>query len=160
MSQERRPAEARTFVVNSLAARAQSVAEIRGKLARRGLSEDDVAAVIAQAASLGYLDDGELAAQLARGHRARGYGRRRAERELRRRGLGDDDTATALEAAYGDVDEVALARAALGSRPTRIRRRSGARWHFSSGAASRPARRGAWRASGAAARRKTSRVER
>jgi regulatory protein len=118
MSQERRLADARTFVVNSLAARAQSVAEIRGKLARRGLSEDDAAAVIAQAASLGYLDDGELAAQLARGHRARGYGRRRAERELRRRGLGDDDTATALEAAYGDADEVALARAALGSRPT------------------------------------------
>lgn len=118
MSQERRLADARTFVVNSLAARAQSVAEIRGKLARRGLSEDDAAAVIAQAASLGYLDDGELAAQLARGHRARGYGRRRAERELRRRGLGDDDTATALEEAYGDVDEVALARAALGSRPT------------------------------------------
>ena len=118
MSHERRIADARTFVVNSLAARAQSVAEIRGKLARRGLSEDDAAAVIAQAASLGYLDDGELAAQLARGNRARGYGRRRAERELRRRGLGAVDSAAALDEAYGDVDEVALARAALGVRPT------------------------------------------
>lgn len=118
MSHERRIADGRTFVVNSLAARAQSVAEIRAKLARRGLSEDDVAAVIADAASLGYLDDGELAAQLARGHRARGYGRRRAERQLRRRGIGDADSAAALDEAYGGTDEVALARAALGSRAT------------------------------------------
>jgi regulatory protein len=118
VSDERRIADARAFVVNSLAARAQSVAEIRGKLARRGLSEDDVAAVIAQAASLGYLDDGELAAQLARGHRARGYGRRRAERELRRRGLGDVESSAALDEAYDGTDEIALARAALGSRAT------------------------------------------
>ena len=118
MSDDRRIADARTFVVNSLAARAQSVAEIRAKLARRNLSEDDVAAVMAQAASIGYLDDGELAAQLARGHRARGYGRRRAERELRRRGLGDVESAAALDEAYGGTDEVALAREALGSRAT------------------------------------------
>ena len=118
MSDDRRIADARTFVVNSLAARAQSVAEIRAKLARRNLSEDDVAAVMAQAASLGYLDDGEIAAQLPRGHRARGYGRRRAERELRRRGLGDVESAAALDEAYGGTDEVALARSALGSRAT------------------------------------------
>ena len=115
---ERRIADARTFVVDSLAARAQSVAEIRDKLALRGLSDADAAAVIAQAASFGYLDDAELAAQLARGHRARGYGRRRAERDLRRRGLGDVERAAALDAGYGDTDEVALARAALGARPT------------------------------------------
>ena len=60
----------------------------------------------------------ELAAQLARGHCSRGYGRRRAERELRRRRLGEADVAAALEAAYGDVDEIVLARAALGSRTT------------------------------------------
>jgi SOS response regulatory protein OraA/RecX len=118
LSDERRIADARTFVVNSLAARAQSVAEVQAKLSRRGLSEDEVAGVIAQAASLGYLDDGVLAAQLARGQRARGYGRRRAERELRRRGLGDVESAAALDEAYGGTDEVALARAALGSRAT------------------------------------------
>jgi SOS response regulatory protein OraA/RecX len=100
-----------------------------------------VAGVIAQAASLGYLDDGVLAAQLARGQRARGYGRRRAERELRRRGLGDVESAAALDEAYGGTDEVALARAALGSRATadpRAERRAVAflvRRGFSSGAA-------------------------
>ena len=106
------------FVVNSLAARAQSVAEIQAKLAARGVPADVAAAVVGEASRLGYLDDAELAGQLARGHRARGYGRRRAERELRRRGLGEADTAAALEAAYGDVDEIVLARAALGSRTT------------------------------------------
>ena len=106
------------FVVNSLAARAQSVAEIQAKLAARGVPADVAAAVVGEASRLGYLDDAELAGQLARGHRARGYGRRRAERELRRRGLGEADKAAALEAAYGDVDEIVLARAALGSRTT------------------------------------------
>ncbi len=72
--------------------------------------------MIAEAQRLGYLDDAELAGQLSRGFRSRGYGRRRAAQALRRRGLGDADAATALEAAYGDVDEVVLADAALGSR--------------------------------------------
>ena len=106
------------FVVNSLAARAQSVAEIEAKLAARGVPADVAAPVVDEASRLGYLDDAELAGQLARGHRWRGYGRRRAEAELRRRGLGEADVAAALEEAYGDTDEVVLARAALGSRTT------------------------------------------
>ena len=106
------------FVVNSLAARAQSVAEIEAKLAARGVPADVAAPVVDEASRLGYLNDPELAGQLARGHRSRGYGRRRAEAELRRRGLGEADVAAALEEAYGDTDEVVLARAALGSRTT------------------------------------------
>ena len=106
------------FVVNSLAARAQSVAEIEAKLAARGVPADVAAPVVDEASRLGYLDDPELAGQLARGHRWRGYGRRRADAELRRRGLGEADVAAALEEAYGDTDEVVLARAALGSRTT------------------------------------------
>ena len=58
---------AAAFVVNSLAAKAQSVAEIEAKLARRGVSAADAASVVAEAARLGYLDDAELAGQLARG---------------------------------------------------------------------------------------------
>ena len=109
---------AAAFVVNSLAAKAQSVAEIEAKLARRGFSAADAASVVAEAARLGYLDDAELAGQLARGFVARGYGRRRAATALRRRGLPGGLADDALDAAYGDVDEVALARAALGSRAT------------------------------------------
>jgi regulatory protein len=110
--------KAMRFALNSLAARAQSVAEIRAKLAARGVPVDVAAAVVDEASRLGYLDDAELAGQLARGHRARGYGRRRAERELRRRGVHEAEATAALVEAYDDVDEVALARAALGSRAT------------------------------------------
>ena len=132
---------AATFVVNSLAARAQSVAEIESKLARRGVPAADTAAVIEEAVRLGYLDDVELAGQLARGFLSRGYGRGRAAATLRRRGLAADLAEGALDSAYGQADEVALARAALGTRRTddeAARRRAAAflaRRGFSSAAA-------------------------
>jgi regulatory protein len=106
------------FVCNSLAAKAQSVAEIEAKLAKRGVAVEEAAAVVVEATRLGYLDDAELAGQLARGHRARGYGRRRALQALRRRGVPEPFAEEALETVYGGADEDALARAALGSRRT------------------------------------------
>lgn len=112
-------AGARSFVVNSLAAKAQSSAEIEAKLTGRGLRPDVAETVVAEARRLGYLDDEELAGQLARGFRARGYGRRRAAQALRRRKLGQREAAAALDAAYGEADEAALALAALGTRPVR-----------------------------------------
>jgi regulatory protein len=112
-------ARARTFVVNSLGARAQSVAEIEAKLTARGIPPDVARAAVAEATRLGYLDDAELAGQLARGLRSRGYGPRRAAQALRRRGVSENDARVALDAAYGEADETALARAALGARPTR-----------------------------------------
>ena len=132
---------AATFVVNSLAAKAQSVAEIEAKLARRGVTPEIAAGVVADAIRLGYLDDAELAGQLARGFVARGYGRRRAVTTLRRRGLPAAVADAALEEAYDAMDEVTLARAALGSRATNddvSRRRAAsflARRGFSSAAA-------------------------
>ena len=107
-----------TFVYNSLAAKAQSVAEIEAKLARRGVPAEEAAAVVVAARRLGNLDDAELAGQLARGHRARGYGLRRAMQALRRRGVPEPLAEEALETVYGDADEDALARSALGSRRT------------------------------------------
>lgn len=111
-----RETDARTFVCNSLAAKAQSVAEIEAKLAARGVPADEAAAAVAQAMRLGYLDDPELAGQLARGLRSRGYGRRRAARSLRQRRLPHALTEAALEEVYGGADEHALALAALGAR--------------------------------------------
>ena len=106
------------FVCNSLAAKAQSVAEIETKLAKRGVTADEAAAVVVEATRLGYLDDAELAGQLARGHRTRGYGRRRALQALRRRGVPEPFAEEALEAVYGEADEDAHARSALGGRRT------------------------------------------
>ena len=90
---------ARAFVVNSLAARAQSVGEIARKLAARGVPSDIAETVIGEAARLGYLDDTELAGQLARGFRARGYGRRRAATAMRRRLLDPAAVETAIDEA-------------------------------------------------------------
>lgn len=104
------------FVVNSLASRAQSVAEIERKLASRGVPAEVADAVVAEASRLGYLDDAELAGQLGRGFRARGYGRRRAAIALRRRGLAAEVADRALEETFDDADESVLALAALGSR--------------------------------------------
>ena len=101
---------------NSRAAKAQSIAEIEAKLVARGVGPAQVSAVVADAAQLGYLDDAELAGQLARGLRARGYGRRRAAVTLRRRRLPDAIASVALDDAYGEVDEIELAVSALGAR--------------------------------------------
>jgi regulatory protein len=106
---------ARLFVVRSLAARAQSVAEIEAKLAARQIPPEIAAEAVALALDYGYLDDASLATQLARGHRSRGYGRRRAAEALQARGLPARIAERALDAAY-DGDEVAQARAALGRR--------------------------------------------
>lgn len=109
-------AAARAFVVNSLAARAQSVGEIERKLAARGVAPHVAEAVVAEAAGLGYLDDTELAEQLARGYRGRRYGRRRAAVAMRRRLLDAATVDAALDEAYADADEAALALDALGGR--------------------------------------------
>jgi regulatory protein len=115
---EGRRLDARAFVVRSLAAKAQSVAEIEAKLVARGVDADEATGVVADAVRLGFLDDAELAGQLARGFRARGYGRRRAARTLARRGIPTALATGALEDAYGTgVDgELELAQRALGSR--------------------------------------------
>lgn len=110
---------ARSFVVNSLASRAQSTAEIQAKLVVREVPLHVIDEVVDEARRLGYLNDEELAAQLARASRTRRHGRARAARELRRRRLGGPQLEAALETAYADVDEVELAAAALGSRPCR-----------------------------------------
>ena len=109
-------AAARAFVVNSLAARAQSVGEIERKLAARGVAPHVAEAVVAEAARLGYLDNTELAEQLARGYRGRRYGRRRAAVAMRRRLLDAATVDAALDEAYADADEAALALDALGGR--------------------------------------------
>lgn len=140
-SRERQAARARTFVVNSLGARAQSVAEIEAKLVVRDVPAEIASEVVAEALRLGYLDDAELAGQLACGYRSRGYGRRRAAAGLRRRQLAPAEAEAALDAVYGGQDDAELAAAALGTRAVgddRERRRAVAflvRRGFSAGVA-------------------------
>ena len=104
------------FVLRSLSARSQSQVEIERKLAAQGASVAVIESAIERAAGYGYLDDASLAGQLARGMLSRGYGRRRAEHKLRERALPVEIATGALDEAYGEQDELALARAALGRR--------------------------------------------
>ena len=137
---------ARLFVVRSLAMKMQSAAEIEKKLAARDVPPEVARQAIERVKGYGYIDDASLAGQLARGMQARGYGRRRAEQKLRTRGLPRALADTALDEAYGDRDEVALAREALGRRAVgddADRRRAVAflaRRGFSAGAAWRAVR--------------------
>ena len=107
---------ARLFIVRSLSVKAQSTAEIEKKLAARDVPAEIAQEAIERVAGYGYLDDAALADQLARGMRSRGYGRRRAEQKLRERGLRGSGAEAALDDAYGEQDEAALAREALGGR--------------------------------------------
>jgi len=108
---------ARRFVVQSLAVRMQSTAELERKLAGRGIPGNVARDAIERAAGYGYVDDTALAEQLARGMLNRGYGRRRAEEKLRARGLRGPLAAAVLAEAYEGQDEDELAREALGRRP-------------------------------------------
>jgi regulatory protein len=110
-------ARARLFVVRSLAVRMQSRVEIEKKLAARDVPPDIAQEAIERAVGYGYIDDESLAGQLARGMRARGYGRRRAEQKLHTRGLTGQVAGDALDTAYEAEDEATLARKALGRRP-------------------------------------------
>lgn len=134
-------ARARLFVVRSLAVRMQSSAEIGKKLAARDVPPEIAQEVIERVRGYGYIDDASLAGQLARGMQSRGYGRRRAEQKLRDRGLTRSIADAAVAEAYGDRDEVDLAREALGRRAVAsdVERRRAvaflARRGFSAGAA-------------------------
>jgi regulatory protein len=96
----------------------QSTAEMEKKLAARDVPPDIAREAIERAAGYGYIDDAALAGQLARGMRARGYGRRRAEQKLRSRGLSGALAEAALAEVYdgGEDQEEAIAREALGRR--------------------------------------------
>ena len=102
----------------------QSTAEIEKKLAARDVPPEVAPRGDRAGAGYGYIDDAALAGQLARGMRARGYGRRRAEQKLRSRGLPGALAEAALAEAYGGVTRAARPRGARSpSREARGRRR-------------------------------------
>lgn len=97
------------FLVRSTSRRPLSVAEARSKLAGRDHDEATVEAAVARAIQQRVLDDPGFARAWVddRGVK-RGYGRARLTRELRRRGIGEDDIATAMSQLEA-TDEVAQA---------------------------------------------------
>ncbi|CAN5331972.1 hypothetical protein BH20ACT8_BH20ACT8_20520 [soil metagenome] len=108
--------EALAFVLRSSNARPQTEAELRTKLAGRGVEPGAAETALAHARRLRAVDDVALAAALVeeRGNK-RGWGRARVRTELRRRGVTDDVASSALSALDGR-DELAVATALAGSR--------------------------------------------
>ena len=68
-------------------------------------------AVVARLVELKYLSDTRFAADYTRMRKEnQSFGRRRVQQDLTMKGVGKELVETALEAAYGEADEVALAR--------------------------------------------------
>ncbi|MEM1245035.1 MAG: regulatory protein RecX [Acidobacteriota bacterium] len=84
--------------VKLLSLRSHFELELRAKLQKRSYSSDDIDAAIERCVEFGYLDDAKTAQEFARAKRARGgWGRRKVEAELRRRGVSGEALQDALE---------------------------------------------------------------
>ena len=96
-----------------LALRSRSRAELVQKLQGREFGAYVIDSVMADLDRLGYINDLEFAVQWAANRvRLKGFGRRRIEQELRRKGIAPDVIRAAVSEAVPVDDEVAAARKA------------------------------------------------
>ena len=101
--------KALTFLIRSASRRPLTTAEARDKVIAREYSPEVADAVVQRAVAMKLLDDTAFAQAWVNDRGVnRGYGRRRLERELRRRKLDDGVIETAMTA-LDDVDEFAQA---------------------------------------------------
>ena len=92
--------------VKLLSVRTHFELELRSKLSQRGYPASEVDGAIERCRDYGYLDDTKAALEFARTKRARsGWGRKKLEAELRRRGVSGSALIEALEE-EGDDDEL------------------------------------------------------
>ena len=104
------------YAVASLARRMRTVRDLRRLMQPRAhpgeAGERDMDRVIERLTELKYLSDSRFAADYTRLRKEnQGFGRRRVEQDLALKGVDKELAAATLESAYGDSDEVALARA-------------------------------------------------
>lgn len=91
-----------------LASRSRSEAEVRQRLASRGVEAEDIEVVLERLRALGYVDDAEFAVAVIRSRtQGRARGLRLVEDELRAKGVSDEVAMEALYHWYGDELEVA-----------------------------------------------------
>ncbi|MHB1211074.1 MAG: regulatory protein RecX [Candidatus Nanopelagicales bacterium] len=107
---------ARAIVLRRLAAAPRTRAELAGDLARRGVPADVIDRVLTRFAEAGLIDDAEYARLwVSSRHRSKGTARGSLRRELRRKGIEDDDAAEAL-AGIDDAVELERARALVAAK--------------------------------------------
>ena len=107
---ERAPKPAYDRGLDLLARRPHFAAELAAKLAQRGYETAEVESAVERLTAAGHLNEGETAHVLVRSLKRRGYGLRRLELDLRRRGADESAARAALES-VDDEDE--LERAAV-----------------------------------------------
>ena len=97
------------YAVKSLAARAQSAAELRAKLARRALLASDSDGVIERLKQYGYLNEERFAENFVSARRdTDGLGAMRVLRDLRQRRVAPKLAEKAVRSGYQDVSETEL----------------------------------------------------
>jgi regulatory protein len=97
------------FAARSLAARAQSISELRTRLKRRAAQPADVDDVLAAFKRAGYLDDRRFAGSFAEARREnQGLGKARVLRDLMSRRVAPAVARQAVDTAYREADEIAL----------------------------------------------------
>ena len=102
---------ARNTAYRYLTLRPRSTHEVEQKLRDREFPPAIVTSVIDHLLKLGYLDDRAFAAQWAASRvRTRGFGRRRIEQELRRKGLDRGLIGETLSGLFEDGSELAVAQ--------------------------------------------------
>ena len=101
--------------LNLLGYRARSESEIRNRLRRREFGDETIEAVIARLRELGYLDDEEFARNAAR-QRARKYGPRRVQMDLRKSGVDAETAQRAVEEEFAQHSELEDALSAVARR--------------------------------------------
>ena len=78
--------------------------ELAAKLVEKGFEAPEAAAAAGRCVELGFVNDENYAAMVARHYAARGFGERRIREELRRRRIPREHWDTALDAVPGDSD--------------------------------------------------------
>ncbi len=78
--------------------------ELLARLVEKGFGEEEAAAAADRCVELGFINDENYAAMVARHYSARGFGERRIREELRRRRIPREHWDTALDAVPGDSD--------------------------------------------------------
>jgi len=102
------------YALRVLAARAQSLGELRRKLTERAQHAEDVPAVLERLKQAGCLDDRRFAESYSTARlENQGFGQERVLRDLRRRRVAPRLAEQAVRAAYRGADETALIEAFL-----------------------------------------------
>lgn len=102
---------ARTILLDTLTGQARTRRELADKLAKRDVPEDVATELLDRFTEIGLIDDSAFAQQWVESrHRSRGLAPRALAQELRRKGVGDEETKAALEQ-IDESDQRVAARA-------------------------------------------------